>query len=201
MEKLLNLRFLLVLALASVVFISCEKDDDDDDDGGNNSLTFDGTSYEIKDGMVENYGAYSPMSEQSHWNYDFYVVDQPLVQVTEGDDTYWDVEAETYLYIYSELFSPGTSSFQTGTFTYMDYEGTTQADIEGKYFFFNAEVAIESDGDDMGYDAIGGTIKVSGSDYNYTIEYDLQLEGGKTAVGSYSGTFKYEDDSMNPISK
>lgn len=188
MKSIFNLKFIVLLAIASAFLMSCEKDDDDDD-GGSNSIVFDGTSYSIKDGLISDYGAYD-----THWNYDFVLVNAALTEVTEDGYTYFDAPEATF-YVYAELFSPGTSSFQTGTFQYMSYDASAE-DVDGKYYFYDVTVGTRNaDGtNEMDYEATAGTVKVTGSGSNYTIEFDVTVEGGKTVKGSYSGTFKTEDE-------
>ena len=198
MKNVLNLKFILLLAISSAFLMGCEKDDDDEK-SGNNTVVYNGTTYTIKDGLVNDYGAFDPIDqgENTHYNYDFVVVDDELVQYTEDGYTFWEADTTnaSIFYIYAELFSPGTSSFQTGTFTFKDYEAATAENIDGEFFFTDAYVGFVKYGDDEeGYEATGGTIKVSGSNLNYTIEYDLTLPNSKTAKGSFSGTFKYDDN-------
>jgi hypothetical protein len=203
MKTLFNLKYVLLLAFASLFIVACEKDDDDDDDNGNNTIVFDGTSYTIVDGLVEDYGEYDPIEsgEYTHWNYDFSLLDVEFTQETEEGYTYWDAPESASFFAYAELFSPGTTSFQAGTFEFIEYDSATPENIDGKFFFNEAYMGIKVDGDETGFEATAGTVKVSGSGSNWTIEFDLTLEGGKTAKGSYSGTFKMEDESEDMLKK
>ena len=196
MKTTFSLKFLTLLAFASLFIISCSKDDDDDDDANNNTVVYDGTSYTMVDGLVSDYGSYDPidLGTASHYNIDFAIVDAVLVQVTEGDYTYWNPGENTTIWAYAELFSSGTASFQTGTFVFIDYDTATAESIEGKIFFTDVEVGVISGTSELEFEATAGTVTVSGSGTNYTISFDITLENGKKLTGGYSGVFKFEDE-------
>lgn len=200
MKNVLNLKLIAMLAIAGAFLMACSDDDDDDDDNGT-SITFDGTNYTIADGTIEDYGAYNPLDEASHYNYDFHFSDKAFIEYTEEGYTYWEADTTSTFYIYAELFSPGTSAFQTGTFEYMDSEGLTQSDIDGKFFFYDVYVGTRSGDTFMDYDATSGTVTVSGSGTNYKIEFDVTFTGGKKLTGTYEGSFKYSDSSEYMLKK
>ena len=201
-----NLRKLVfipgMIAIAGIM--SCSKDDAAETVATENDMVFDGKTYTVVDGLISDYGSYEPLdggSTDTHYNYDFDVVDAPLVTITDDGETYLGAGDGTTFHVYIELFSPGTSAFQAGTFSYMNEDGNpTAADIEGKFFFFAGEVELDSDGVENGdldgpeYEINGGTVTVTGtSASNYSISFDVTTSGGKTLTGSYSGTFRFED--------
>jgi len=194
MKKIMNLKSLLLLILAGVFLMSCNEDEDDNTP--EDVITYDGVSYAMKDGVIYDYGAATPYIVPTHYNYDFVITDASLVKKTESDgDTYWSIGDETTFGVYIELYSPGTSSFKTGTFEYLEWhDDVTQADFDGKYFFSDAEVILISNNTEIEYEATGGTVKVLGSGLEYTLDFDLVLNNGKTLKGNYSGLFKYEGE-------
>jgi hypothetical protein len=103
--------------------------------------------------------------------------------------------------LYAELFSSGTTSFNTGTFTFIDDDNiNSAADIAGKNFFVSAEIWIVGD-ENESFDVTGGTITVSGgTNNNYTIEYDVTFDNGTSVAAKYTGTFTYfnETDGFAP---
>lgn len=191
MKRLGSPPFLILTVLLLIFLGSCSKDEDEPKEA-QNALTFDGVSYTMVDGIVEDYGHGFLFDNGSspHYNYDFSLFDGEVTLI-EGGYTSVGVSIE----VYAELFAPG-EEFSAGTFSYVDEETATESDVEGKYIFADASVTIVPDtGSDVDYEAVGGSITVSGSGTtDYTIEFDLQLEGGTSLTGTYSGKFQYSDE-------
>ena len=198
----------LILGITVGTFLSSCSSDDSDPTVGGGSITFDGTARNLVDGLVADYGPARPSDESTsdtHYNFDFTIVDVQFQQVTEDGETYYSAQNANFG-VYVELFSPGTSGFQAGTFNFVEEDPVTEdpslADIDGKSFFTYADVyigtgATDSDGDPIfeEHSATGGSVVVTGSGQtNYTLTYNLQFSGGRTLVGSYAGSFKYEDE-------
>jgi hypothetical protein len=103
--------------------------------------------------------------------------------------------------VFSELASAGAAEFNTGTFNYVDASNDNSLNdtqLEAKYknksVFSDVEVYIDTNGngllgDEIPVEANGGTIKVSGSNNNYTLEFDLTLTNGKTLKGKTASSF------------
>lgn len=195
----------LTLGVAVISFLSSCSSDDSDELGAN-QITFDGNTYTMVGGLVEDYGAGSPAdnaTSDTHYNYDFTVADAEFVQFT---DDFGDIEFranDATFGVYVELFSPTTTSFDVGTFTFIDGDQSeVLTSIDGKYFFSAAEAyiptgGVDSDGDPEfdEFEVTGGTVTVSGSGpTDFTITYDLQFAGGKTLSGSYNGSFVFSDE-------
>jgi len=187
-----------------VGLLSCSKDDGDDVSAGSD-IVFDGKTYAMVDGLISDYGSYEPIdggSPDTHYNYDFDIIDAELVTITESDgSTYQGPAANTTIHVYVELFSPGTSTFNAGTFTYMSDDAATAADIAGKFFFFGGEVELDTDGVENGdldgpeYEINGGTVTVTGTNKDdFALTFDVTTSGGKTLTGSYSGDFEFQVD-------
>lgn len=190
----------LAVALLASVFTACKKDNGDDDDkldtGLNNQLEYNGTKYALKSGFVTDYG-----SDEAHYNYDFELADGTFDN--EGDSDNSTVE------VYFELYSSGSSSFKTGTFQFItatDDDEITDAKFSNKNFFSYGDILIDKNSD-MEFDdnevieVTGGTVIVSGTARNYTVEFDVSLEDGKKAKGKFSGSFGYYDDRDDDISR
>ncbi len=187
--------------------VEIEEMEDMEDPSEENTLVYNNTNYTIKDGGIEDYGAFPPLDNgiTSHYNFDFYIFDADFTIVTEGEDIYWEAPPDATFGFYAELFSPGIGGFQTGAFQFMDLSNANQSSINGKYFFDYADVYIDSRGffDENGeerdnfqveQEVVGGTITVSGSGLNYTLNVDVTLQNGQRLQGSCSLTFEYIDE-------
>ncbi len=189
--------------VAMIYLTSCSSDDSGGGDALN-VITFDGTAYTMVAGLVEDYGSGEPINDlgdATHYNFDFTIIDDEIVTITTPDETYLGAGPDATIGIYIELFSPGTSGFQAGTFNFVEYDGVTQSDIAGEYFFFGGEVELDSDGTENGdfdgdeFEITGGSVTVVGSGTTeWTITYNLQVSGGRTVVGTYTGPFTYSDN-------
>ena len=102
--------------------------------------------------------------------------------------------------VYAELWSPGASQFKTGTFTY-----TSSSDIAGKHVFENIVVMVDTDNNkvldenDAQVTVKAGTVKVTGSESNYTVEMDVTLSNNKPLKGKYSGSFDVYEGSLEEM--
>ncbi|WP_225000147.1 hypothetical protein [Cesiribacter sp. SM1] len=178
--------FYLVGVLALLAITSC---DDDDAKPASAPIMFDGKGYTAQKGFAFDFG---PDLAETHYNYDFALVDQANVTLDDLEDA---DEIEAKFLLYAELFSPGSDEFRTGTFTY-DAQAT---DVEGDYYFNQLSLVVDSNNDgklsdsDNEYLPQSGTVTVSGSANNYTLSLDLTMAGGKKLTGSYSGNFQYFD--------
>lgn len=176
MKKLLY----LAAALALLATASCK-----DDEGGpppvTDAIMFDGKGYNGEKGLVFDYG-----DDGEYYNYDFMVADANI--------TMEDLEADqidaTFL-MYAELFSLGTESFRTGTFT----SGAGE-----NLYYTNIQLIVDTNNDgmlsseDQLYDVQNGDFTVAGgTGTNYTLTFDLTVAGGKKLTGTYSGNFEYID--------
>lgn len=184
--------------------LSCSKDDGDTASGA--EITFDGKTYTIVEGRSENYGASDPADDSnsdSHYNYDLTLADVAFKEITDSDGDIEFTADDATFGVYVELFSPGTSAFQVGTFNFIGGDQSEMlSSIEGKFFFSAAEVfiptgGVDSDGDPAfdEFEATGGSVTVTGSaPKDFVITYDLQFTGGKTLTGTYSGDFVFSDE-------
>lgn len=171
-----------VLALL-VSVISCKDDDENEVNNAPNELSYDGKTYTPVNGYVYDAGAV-----ESHYNKDFYLTDG------EADFENQDLSNASFLFS-AELYSPGTSEFQTGTFQFND-----DGNVDNKHFFDHSDIILDANGnkqldiEDEFYNVRAGTITVSGSHPSYTIALDVTLDNDKALKGRYSGTFKVIED-------
>ncbi|WP_425391249.1 hypothetical protein [Ekhidna sp.] len=180
----------VILGVTISIFLSsCSKDDGPS--SGENVLTFDGNAYTMVDGLVSDYGSgfpYSSDQSTAHYNLDFTVFDGEITLFEDGFSS-----VGVTLEVYVELFAPG-ESFSAGTFQYVD-DDASASETENKHVFSAGEVIVVGSSSDNEYEVTGGSVVVSGSgNTNYTLTYNLQVEGGRTLTGTYAGSFKYEDE-------
>lgn len=170
-----------------------------------NYFVYNGKPFRIADGLIEDYGVASPLGSaiSSFYNYDFSVSDGTFLPEMNGDDIDYELDAAQATFLFSvELFSPGISGFQDGTYQFLDENNATQTSISGKFFFFDAEVNLdgnsdgdlEDDADEISLSVTSGTVTVSSSGMNYTLAVDVTLSNGEKLVGNYTGIFKYDDE-------
>ena len=168
---------------------------------GSGTISFDGTDYTMKAGLVIDYGATDIVGNtKTHYNYDFYVADETLKQFADSaNGPYYGYGPTTSIGIYLELFSPDTTGFSTGTFNFVDGNSRTSANTGGQRFFSYAYATLDSNGNTDGdldgpeTQFTGGAVIVSSTGTNnYTINYSLTAAGGKNLSGSYTGSFIYE---------
>jgi hypothetical protein len=187
---------LMLILLAIVVSIaSCKPERNDPPE---NTIEYNSTIYNITNGAFIDHGSSNYYgTADTHYDNDFYITDGAFVYNNTGEIT----DANGKIVIAAYLSSYGTSSFKTGTYTFIDdandsslTDAQTKSKYENKYFFTEAIVAI-SDNNSSLVNAnpifvTSGTIIVEGTKPNYTLKYDLILDNGNTVKGMYNGTFK-----------
>jgi hypothetical protein len=189
-------KILYILLSFTILFASCEKNEITD-------LEISTLEYNNKKHNLESGGILKSQTTTmfgttpTHKNYDFYTTDGEFVTNSAGE--FLNISGSVVAF--AELNSPNTTEFQTGVFQYIDSsedfklsEETLKAKYDGKSFFTYAYIIAESKNNALlnfsnKIDVMSGTITVSGSKPNYTIEYMLVLENGKTASGKYSKGF------------
>jgi len=200
---------LLMALVALLSFSACSDDDSDDNNSGganspaSNTIVFDGTTYNLKSGLASDYGAasFGNSNVSSHYNYDFDVLDGTISANPDTTGDEYILSTNTTISLYVELFSPDTTSFKTGTFSYIPDSLVTEALVQGKYWFSASDVQLDNDGvvngqlDGPNYDVVGGSVIVSGTGpASYALTYNLQVEGGRNLTGTYNGSFLYNDE-------
>ena len=198
MKTTFNFLKLPTLALAlTFASTSCNLfEKKDDPEPVKNEVEYNGTNYNLDQGLIVDYGAESLYGDDdTHYDYDFYVSDGDIEN--NGDEV---EEIQGSFAVFTECYSFGDAGFKTGTFTYVDSSNDgslSDNQLETKYknkSVFGSAVYIDTNGngilsDESPIRATGGTVKVSGSSPDYTIEYDLTLANGKTLKGRRTGSF------------
>lgn len=188
-------QFLLLFVLACTICMSsCEKDNDaqEEEQKSEGAFVYDNTSYPVKNGYLKDYGSVS-----GHLHYGIIVTDGSFSE-TDPDAELKNYKVSSYIELY-----PDGNTFKEGTYTYIN-ENNYNTDAEliaattNKSYMSQAGIGIDlnSDGnlvDSEMFIMTDGSVTVAkgSGNYNYTITYDLTLEGGKKVTGSFSGTFKY----------
>ncbi|NQZ76212.1 MAG: cadherin repeat domain-containing protein, partial [Ekhidna sp.] len=106
-------------------------------------LVFDSIAYVIKDGLVTDRGAVQVVDQpgETHYKYDFALLNDNLSVKVEGEDISYEADNPTFI-LYSELFSPGPSSFRGTTFQYLDTEDLSKFEVEGNAFFQGVRLVV-----------------------------------------------------------
>lgn len=167
-------KYLLLLS-GLLVLSACKKDDE----APLEPITFDGTTYTIKEAKVIDYGAY-----EGYYNYDIYMTDGSL-------DSQNMPNSDASLFIYAELYTPG-DAFKTGTFVIGGDKVAERA------YLGAAMVAVDSNGDgsiteaDQIISASSGEVRVEGAKPDFQLTYKLELVDGSSLKGTYNGELAYK---------
>ncbi|XOV94854.1 MAG: DUF4493 domain-containing protein [Bacteroidota bacterium] len=171
-----------------------------------NTAVFDGIVYPLVDGYVDDYGDEDPLEigSNTHFGYEVGVSDADFVIYTEGGGQQYFVGTNgASMKVYFNLYAPVQSSFVVGTFNYVDTDVAVLGDVDGEFFFNGGEIEFDDDGilpngdfEDAEYSITGGTITISGGEFNFTIEFDLETDGGPVQ-GNYTGIFQYLNNMAN----
>lgn len=189
---------LSTLLLTGAMLFSCSDDDEDKGPAATNSFTYSGNEFEIKDGFIDDSGEWELIDDPdgftpSHYLYVFHMTDGTF-ELTPNS---YYAESNAEYVVYLSLFYSSTTTFGTGEYSFVDPDNATENDLKNKPVF-TGSIWFDQNGngerdwsteDDL--EAVGGTVTVSGSDKNYTLHFELQLEDGKTLKGSYGAEFKY----------
>lgn len=187
-------------AISTVLLIcSCASDEDDNavTPSATNQVLYDNTQYSLENGLANDYGT---IDSDNHYNIDFSVSDGLfipfLVDLGTGILVTLYSVSEGTIEVTAELYSPGAEGFKTGTFSYtpLSEEEIDNPSLIGEYFFQDAYVAIDTNGDqDLSEDeeipVTGGTVQVSGISPNYEVVYDLTLANGERLRFAYNNGF------------
>ena len=163
-----------------------------------NSVSYDGTPYAVDFGLL-----YDQSQLDNHVKITFGLTDGKYLPylVPAGyfrDLTIWD-PSEASIEVLATLYSPGTATFQTGTFEVQEVSDINDSSLADSYFITAAYVAVDTDGNkelikSERINVTGGTIKVDGERPNYKVTYNLKLEDGGTLQGTYSGEYLDTDE-------
>ncbi len=172
-----NLKLVVLFALVfNLVAVSCKSDDDNDTVEITNSMTINGEEFSVETGFLEEYG------ENADGSFDW---DVTLVSEGFTIDTTNEIATGIGSSIYLDLNTnsatglvPGTYTFsnERAEFTWVVAEGITDLDAEtGDGNFFNA---------------VSGTVTITGTGNNQLIVVDLLDESGNEITASYQGALE-----------
>ena len=165
MKKLRSLSVLVIPIIVLVLFTCCQPIDN----SGSGSFTYDGTTYPLTNGALEDWG---------RGDFDVVLASSGLNAALwegVGNVVWFDLVAP------SNIGAPGTYDW-AGTDGFTLWEG-------GISFNFNADTDtgtwIEADWSGA---ASGDYVTISVNGSTYTIEFSVTLLGGKVVTGSYTGS-------------
>jgi hypothetical protein len=177
--KKFNLAFIsIVLAIFSIAFVSC----DDEETTKDNSFKYDGKTYKIAKGYLENYGSTLSKSVTSY-NLDLTFFTSGLTYNTATGNV-----SGTGSYLYFEMFSTTGTQLTPGTYTYDMYESLNSGTFDYAEAGLNITIGTESG---TYVDIVAGTVKVKLTDTKYEITIDLTSTENKKLTGYYKGSLTY----------
>jgi hypothetical protein len=164
---------LLILLIPSVLFFLGGNCDSDGNGGDGSSFTYDGTTYQVSQGWLEYVGT----GDGPH-NFEFNMASSgvDIVAMTGiGDAVLIDIMSST-------------SPIAEGTYTYHGsgppYAPNTFVDL---WVIINHNLETD-EGDHLGM-AEAGTVTITEvSDSTISLNFDVTLDDGKTATGTWSGS-------------
>ena len=161
------------------------------DDGASltNMLFFEGTNYHIVDGFVHDFGVrdvYSTVTDQKFYQLDFRLFDGEV----SAQGNAWTTSREVSFEVHLKLYSPEGSSFQYGTFNFVDRSALEASDVEDNLVFSDASVTVGTNY--IVRNVVGGSVEVSDlGDNRYSVWLNLQVEGDRLLTGRYTGNIQY----------
>ncbi len=168
------LSFVLILVIG--VFSSCGSDDTEEII---NEILFDGKTLVGENGVAVDVG-----SSENHYEFTFAISDGDINHVSGSGSIQFSTSAEFYLLFGAA--SLGTNQFNTGTF---QFKSVIDAVPDDNFFFSGS---FKEGGNSQTLNVTDGTITISGTSPNYTLQFDLTLTGDKKLTGAFVGTFTLE---------
>lgn len=180
-----KIKYFALLAFVAIAFVSCNKDDDNNNDSSKNSFSYDGKTYKIKAGLIENDGSYGADSST-----DFYIslVTTGIKKDSDGD---FEPTVNKFSIVSFDLYSSNSNDVKKGTYTFTE-EGEEPFDFYGECIF-----DVKYDNEDSGqyFEVTSGKVTILKNGNPYELKFDLTLENGKKVSGYYKGMLEYQDDS------
>ncbi|WP_299102539.1 hypothetical protein [uncultured Winogradskyella sp.] len=176
-----NLKQIILLLTVSVMSFSCGSDDDGNSND-NGVLIYGGTEYQLKAGMIQDYGEYY----DGLYNFDIYLVTSDIVE-SDGEPIPEDSE---FSGVYFELFTSNPSDLAEGTYAFGD-------NVEVNSYTY-ANLFIDSSIEDYnGISINSGTFTVLENGSTYEFSFQGTSTDGTSFSGSYTGslgTYDYSDE-------
>jgi len=161
-----HLKIALFLLLVSfVVLNSCE-----DDSTPKNYFKYDGKTYSLSDGYIEDYGA-----NNGSFDWDVYIVSSKLNY--NGD---WFTGTGQVIYL--DLNTSWENGLVSGTYTYSAERSTFTFVDGGVGINFNMDTETGTI-----VEIIGGTVEITITANEVLFEFNLIAEAGKTIKGRFKG--------------
>ena len=184
-----NLKLFVLLTMLSVMSFSCGSDDDNNDSNDNtdNVLVFGDTEYELKSGIIEDYGLYS----DGVYNFDIILITSEIT-TEEGEPVPTDT---VFSGVYFELFTDNQEDLEVGTYTF----GSDDANAY-EYGDIIINASVDSD-DDNFFEITSGTFTVLNNGSNYEFDFEGSVEGGTEFSGHYEGTLLAFDNTEDDLDR
>ena len=165
--------FFILLTLIS--FSSCSSEDDEVNDNDNTgNATYDGTSINLTQGAIINYGEI----EEGVYNFDIDLLSDDFDIDFENQEVNGGGEN-----VYFEMWTSQSSGLKEGTYKMTNGEadfGISVADFSMNYNFDTDEGTI--------YEANDAELTLSKSGNTYSLDFTLSFSNGKTLTGKYEGS-------------
>ncbi|MDX9695792.1 MAG: hypothetical protein RBT49_08380 [Bacteroidales bacterium] len=185
--KKFNLRLLtIMLAVFSVTLLSC----DDEESSKDNSFSYNGTTYKIAAGFLENYGAVIEKSVSSY-NLDLTFATSGITYNTETGDI-----SGIGSMLYFEMFTTSGTQLVPGTYSFDLYETTNAGTFDYAELAINYNFATETG---TYVDFVAGTVVVKLTETTYEITINLTSTENKVLTGYFKGTLTYVDLTEMPV--
>lgn len=168
-----NLFFALIAIVAFTVFSGCNKDDDDT--AVKNEFTYDGNTYDLVKGYLNDVG---PNFNGTH-DFDIYLTSSGLSN-NNGTIT------GTGDLIYLDLNTNSSTGLEAGTYNWSSTR-TAFSIVPGSQAYIDYNFATFS-GTTIA--ATAGTVDVAINGMETTITFNLTMSGGKTLTGEWKGVLE-----------
>ena len=163
--------FVLFLALG-VISTSCNKDDDGDSSSAN-SFTLDGTSYDLANGFLTDFG------DNGNGSFDFDVTLTSSSITADGTTGYFTGTGDI---VYLDLNSSSADGLVAGTYNFANnrdvftlVDGTVGTEVDA------------SNGDGTSFDVTAGTVEVAINGSSTSFDFTLTLSNNEIVTGSWEG--------------
>lgn len=161
--------------------IELDFDEEEEEEEVENGIIFDGTTYVGTDGLLVDVGVEADIAP-NHYTRKFAISDKVLSYNSSSGN--FSVRTDASFALVFGASSLGTDEFKTGEFQFRPSAGSVPDDN----FFFSAMFKANGTWTSVN----GGTMKISGTSPDYTVELDITLNGGEEVTGAFVGTFDVE---------
>ena len=169
MKRLIQFTFLGAIA-ASLVFTSCK--DEEEGDPVRGQFTLGGQTYTLNKGELEDFGG------NGNGSYDW------DIRLTSSDVNVSEFSGTGNL-VYLDLNTDSEDGLVSGTYTFAE-EREEFTIVDASVF---ANFNFDEEGGTFYVDFIGGSVELTVSGNEVTVEFDLEFDEGDVS-GSYTGTLE-----------